>query len=94
MPEIEEIHQEYQGQVEIVGISLGPRDRPGIVKSLIDERGYSWTFVHDPASEVGMRYKAFSIPVSYFIDKDGVIRAMHVGNMSKVQMESYLRRMR
>lgn len=92
MPEMQKMHEKYKGQVEIVGISMGPRDEPDIVRGFINGRGYSWTFVHDEAYDVAQRYQVQSVPTSYFVNKDGSISAVQIGAMTSAQIDRYMQR--
>ena len=89
MPEMEELHQEYQDKdVVIIGVDLG--EFRSSVKSFVEENGYSWTFVIDSTGEVARDYMVTGIPSSFSIDEDGIIRALQVGAMSKAVMEARL----
>lgn len=89
MPEIEAIHQEYKGQgVVVIGVDL--METEDEVLQLVQRGGFSWTFVIDTTGEVGRSYGVTAIPTSFFLDKDGVIRAISIGAMTKRQMESRL----
>jgi peroxiredoxin len=90
MPIIQTLYEKYAGQVEIVGISMGPRDYPEQVISYIEQYGYTWTFLHDPDMTVMSSYAVQGIPASYFIDKDGVIRSITVGGAPATLLESEL----
>jgi len=90
MPAMEEVYQEYRDEdVVIIGVNLdGPvnivRD---YVRDYVEVNGYSWIFVIDGTGMTTRDYMVTAIPASFFIDKDGVIRAVHLGAMSKVLME-------
>ncbi|MBI2980578.1 MAG: redoxin domain-containing protein [Chloroflexi bacterium] len=89
MPEIEALYQEYNDKdVIIVGIDL--LEPENVVGEFVESNGYSWTFVIDTTGEVGNKYRVTGIPASFFVDKDGVIRAMVVGAMTKPAMETQL----
>lgn len=93
MPAMEEVYQEYKDKdVVIIGVDLdGPVSVVGdYVRDYVEVNGYSWTFVIDTTYEVAEDYMVNLIPSSFFIDKDGVIRALKVGAMSKVSMEARL----
>ena len=47
MPEMEKLYQQYKDQVQIIGISMGPRDDVANVKQFVDLNGYHWQFIHD-----------------------------------------------
>ncbi len=86
MPAMEEVYQEYKDEgVVIIGVDLG--EFRSTVKSFVEENGYSWIFVIDSTGEVARDYMVTGIPSSFFIDKDGIIRALQVGAMSKALME-------
>jgi thiol-disulfide isomerase/thioredoxin len=79
MPEMQKLYNDLKGEVEFIGVSAGPRDSPDLVKNFVKQYNYTWTFIHDPNSESLLTYRVGGIPSSYFIDKDGVIRGIHVG---------------
>ena len=92
MPAMQGIYNKYKDDMVMVGVSMGPRDSPELVKGFVDQANYTWTFIHDANSNIAQHYQAYSIPSSYFIDKDGVIQARHVGAMNSEMMEEYLSR--
>jgi len=86
MPEMEELYQEYKNKdVVIIGVDLG--EYRSSVKSFIEENGYSWIFVIDTYGQVARDYLITGIPSSFFIDEDGIIRALQIGMMSRANME-------
>lgn len=87
MPEMQRLYDKYPGQLEIVGVSMGPRDYPEQVKNFVDQYKYPWTFIHDPDYAIATTYQVAAIPSSYFIDKNGVIKAVQVGGMNLDIME-------
>ncbi len=94
MPEMQKVYNKYQGQAAMLGVSMGPRDTLEAVKSFVDSYKYTWTFLQDNDFAVATAYQAYSIPTSYFIDKDGVIRAVHIGAMDEAVMEGYMQKAR
>ena len=90
MLNMEELYQEYRGQgVEIIGVDIG--EPKSTVSNFIEENGYSWTFVIDTTGEVFIgEYQVIGVPSSFFIDKDGIIRATSFGYMDKATMEAKL----
>ncbi len=89
MPEIEAVHQEYKDKdVVVIGVDLfEPEDE---VRQFVQRGGYSWTFVIDTTGEVTASYRVAAIPTSFFIDRAGIIRAVHIGAMTKRVMEAKL----
>jgi thiol-disulfide isomerase/thioredoxin len=90
MPEMEAFYQRHRGEIEIIGVSMVPRDDPPTVFQFVQEAPYSWKFLHDGTYDVATRYQVMSVPSSYFVDKSGVVKSVHVGAMNGQQMESYL----
>ena len=90
MPEIEAIHQEYKSK-DVVVIGVDILESENVVRDLVEQGGYTWTFVIDTTGEMSSSYKVNAIPSSYFIDREGVIRAVNIGAMTKRAMEAKLR---
>ncbi|MDQ3928934.1 MAG: hypothetical protein M3328_07280, partial [Chloroflexota bacterium] len=61
-----------------------------IVSEFLKQNSYSWTFVHDSDQAVALRYQAGSIPMSYFIGADGVVKAISVGAIPENMMEDFI----
>ncbi len=86
MPEMEIIYQEYKDMgLAVIGIDI--QESEDEVRSFIEEAGYSWTFLLDTTGKVTVMYQVSGIPTSYFIDEDGIIRAINIGAMSRATMD-------
>ena len=79
MPELQKLYDKYKDQVDFVGVSMGPRDEPMGVNQFVKLNNYTWTFIHDPDAAVSINYQVTGVPSTYFIDKNGLIRYVHVG---------------
>ena len=89
MPEIEAIYQEYKDKgVVVIGVDI--QETKEEVLQYVQEGGYSWTFVLDTTGEVTTNYQITGIPSSFFIDREGIIRAMNIGAITKRAMEANL----
>jgi peroxiredoxin len=87
MPEIEALHQEYKDEgVVVIGVAISEPENT--VRQYIQQGGFNWTIVLDKTGEVASDYQITAIPVSYFLDKEGIIRAVNVGAMTKSEMEA------
>lgn len=47
--------------------------------AFLEEHPVRYTSVADPAGEIARRYGLIGMPSSFIIDKDGIVRARHVG---------------
>jgi peroxiredoxin len=94
MPQIEAVYQEYKDRdvivigVHVIGKFFEPEDK---IRQFVQEGGYNWTFVTDTTGLVAVNYGVFAIPTSFFIDSEGIIRAVKIGEMNKGAMEIRLR---
>lgn len=91
MPEMEKLYGSVKDKVHILGISMGPRDEPAGVAQFVKLNNYSWEFIHDSDGSVMTRYQVTGIPSSFFIDKNGVIRAVHVGGAAAPELQANLK---
>ncbi len=96
MPEIEAIYQEYKREdgvvigVDILVSEIFKGYDENDVRQFVQRGGYSWTFVLDTTGEVATNYKIRYIPASFFLDKEGIIRAINIGPMTKRAIETKL----
>ena len=89
MPDIEAIHQGYKNKdVMVIGVDI--LEAENVVRQYVQQGGFSWTFVIDTTGEVADNYGIIAIPTSFFLDKEGVIRAVDVGAIAERAMESQL----
>jgi len=69
----------------IVGVLM--HDPPAPALDFIREFGATWTTVDDPSGEIRAAYRAVARPQSYFIDADGIVRAIQVGEVTGDRFE-------
>jgi peroxiredoxin len=87
MPAIEALHQEYKDKgVIVIGVDISEPE--STVRQYIQQGGFSWTIVLDSTAKVARDYQIVAIPTSYFLDKEGIIKAVNVGPMTKRAMEA------
>ncbi len=81
MPHLQELSQEYQDQLVVVGVALG-QEGAAKVKSFIEQRGFTFPFVYGNV-EVFQKFGVQSLPTTLLLDKDGVIVKKWVGGYPK-----------
>lgn len=92
MPEIEKIYQEYKNKdLVILAVDIG--EDKNTVSKFINENKYNFKVLLDSDGSVAKAYNTTSIPVSYFIDKNGNIKAKRIGAMTEEQMKSYVKQL-
>ncbi len=89
MPDIESLYQQYK-DLDFVVLGVDIAESADNVRRFVKQGGYSWTFVIDAGYQAAVAYQVRAIPSSFFLDEEGVVRAAHVGYMTKRAMEGYL----
>lgn len=89
MPEIQALYDEAGGAFEVIAVSDEPLPT---VQRYLDQFGYTFPVMLDVDRSMYEDYAVFALPTSVFIDARGVIRAVHLGQLTREQMETYLAR--
>jgi cytochrome c biogenesis protein CcmG, thiol:disulfide interchange protein DsbE len=80
MPAIEKVYNEYREQGFVVlAINMTYQDDPGRVPSFVAEYGLTFPILMDIQGTVGADYQLRSLPSSYFLDREGIIREVVIG---------------
>ena len=69
----------------IVGVLMD--DAPAPALDFIREFGATWTTVDDPRKDIRAAYRVAARPQSYFIDAEGILRAIQVGEVTADRFE-------
>jgi len=90
MPLLEEVYQEYSDRGLIV-LAVNVRESPSRVEEFWQSKELSFPMVLDTEGEVSQQYNVRYYPITFFIDKDGIIREKKPGAfLSKAEMEKKL----
>jgi DsbE subfamily thiol:disulfide oxidoreductase len=74
MPSMERLYQEFKGKgLEIVAVNV--KDKRPDALAFVKELKLNYPVLMDPHGEVGLLYGAFGLPVTYLIDRKGVVLA-------------------
>ena len=69
----------------IVGVLM--LDPPAPALDFIAKYGATWPTVDDPTGAIRTAYRVAARPQSYFIDREGILRAIQVGELTEAEME-------
>ncbi len=69
----------------IVGVLMD--DPPAPARDFMAEYGASWPTVDDPDRAIRTAYRVVARPVSYFIDRDGILRSIQVGELTQAEFD-------
>ena len=79
-PKLQDLHTKYAASgLKIVGISEDEGDAKGSIPGFANTYGAKFTLGWDEDKSIARSYKPETMPSSFLIDKNGVIRYAHVG---------------
>jgi cytochrome c biogenesis protein CcmG/thiol:disulfide interchange protein DsbE len=71
--------------LEIVGVLM--YDTPTEAQAFVAQFGAPWPTVLDPTAAIRTAYQAIARPQTYFIDRDGVLRTIQIGEVVSADFE-------
>jgi cytochrome c biogenesis protein CcmG/thiol:disulfide interchange protein DsbE len=69
----------------IVGVLMA--DPPAPARDFVAEFAASWPTVQDPESQLRDAYRVAARPQSYFVDRDGILRSIQVGELTQAEFD-------
>lgn len=94
MPEMQQYYEQHKDKgLVILGVDVQEK-REDVVK-FINEGNFTWPFMIDTDGKLTDRYLIIGMPSHFFVDKNGVIQAIHVGGLRtmsgmKAPIDEYL----
>ena len=85
LPYFDELAKEYGGKVRFLMVDLtdGSRETLSDVEAFLAETGYTFPVYFDTSLNGALTYDASTIPVTFFIDSHGYLRATQRGSISQ-----------
>ena len=85
MPDFEEVYLEYKDRIHFLMVNLtdGYQETIDSAQKLITEKGYTFPVYFDTKLEAANAYYVYSIPQTFFIDKEGNLIAYAQSAISK-----------
>lgn len=72
----------------LAAIGVLYKDQPNLAQNFVTDFGATWSTIDDPDGSIAAAYRITAPPQTFFIDKDGVIRAVQIGAMTSDTFES------
>jgi len=69
----------------IVGVLMYDGAAPA--RAFVAQYGATWPTVDDANAAIRTAYKVAARPQSYFIDRDGIVRAIQIGQLTEAEFE-------
>ena len=78
MPSLNKLYLEFKDRgLVVIAVAEDPAEKP--VKSYVQEKGIAFLILIDKDKKVYFKYSLFGIPVTFLIDKKGVIAEKFIG---------------
>ena len=88
MPAIEQVRQELDGQVTVVGVDVTDTEEAG--KDMVASTGVTYRNARDPRAEIFAVFGGIALPRTVLIDGDGTVVATHSGELSADELTTLL----
>lgn len=87
-PELTALAKQYAGKVTVIGVNMTAEDSVSGAKQFVAKYHVSYPVLLDSAGAFLNRYELVGFPTTFVINRAGKIQAVHVGSMTKSQMQS------
>ena len=85
LPAIDSVYRRLRSSgFAVVGVDY--REQGADVSSFAQRSGLSFPLLQDSTGEVAFRYRLPGVPASYLVDRDGLLRQIHVGPLSAKEL--------
>ena len=91
MPDLQKAYEKYEEQGLVV-LAVNAGEPAPTVQAFVTKLGLTFPILMDARGQVGAQYRASGLPMSLVVDREGIIRARHLGYLSAGQLDKYLAR--
>ncbi|MGH2608414.1 MAG: TlpA family protein disulfide reductase [Tepidiformaceae bacterium] len=88
IPDFEAAQQALGDEIVVLGVNQ--RESPETATEFLDDLGATFPALIDGGGKVAEHYRVPGLPVTYFLDRDGVVRHIEIGEVSREELERYL----
>ena len=78
--------------LQVVGVLY--KDQPELAQAFLSDFGASWPSLTDPDGSIAAAYRVVAPPQTYFIDKDGVLRGIQIGEVRPEDFDTQYEKIR
>lgn len=83
MPDMEKIYGEYKDK-DLVILGIDDGESAQTVKEFTNSLELTWPFMLDGNRAIGNKYLVSSLPSHFYVDRNGIIQAVHIGGFSTI----------
>jgi thiol-disulfide isomerase/thioredoxin len=91
MPTMLEVADEFAGKVELIAINL--QEDPDEVRAFVESRLWNLRVGLDADGSLGQLFGVHAIPFTLILDRDGVVRHVHLGAFEKDELTGLLKQL-
>ncbi len=88
MPALEEVADQLDGQVEVLGLNL--REQVAEGRRIVAETGVTYDIGRDPSGSIFTELGGLNLPTTYFVNADGTVVASHMGELSADELRQLI----
>lgn len=82
---IDQLGRHQADGLSLIGILMF--DPPAAARDFVNANGATWPTIDDPDGSIRTAYRAIARPQTYFIDRDGVLRGIQVGQLTEADFD-------
>ncbi len=90
MPEFNEKYKELGDEIQFLMVNVTYGDVFQDAVDHIQQQGYQFPVLYDHTGEAAYTYQVEGIPVTYFINAEGVLVTHRVGMLSGAELDTYI----
>ena len=87
MPDMEKFYQQADEDVVILAVNIDPQYN---VEEFTTKMGTTFPILLDEKDDVNTMYQVLTIPTTYFIDAEGIVRHKYLTAMTEEIMQQYI----
>lgn len=84
LPALQKASERYADEVAIIGVDQA--EPAETVQQYVDELGLTFMIPLDHNHDAANAYEVTLMPTTYFIDAEGIIRSVHLGEMNSITL--------
>ena len=89
IPDFEAAYRKYSGDGFVV-LGVNVQEPRELVEPFVTQLDMTYPVLLDEQGRVMSEYRALGLPMSFLVDRDGVIQVRHMGVLTSAQLETYL----
>jgi peroxiredoxin len=90
LPAVQKAAAHFGDAVVFAGVDQG--EKAEVVQSFVDKLGLTFTIPMDTNGDVGYNYNVQGLPTTFFIDRNGVVKSLWMGEMNSVTLAENIAR--